>query len=58
MSDSEINDVIEFIRDQIPIKLDMRIKDIKYDTHSMYYKTLKYIQELREKIKELEEKWL
>lgn len=56
MSDSEINDVIEFIRDQIPIKLDMRIKDIKYDTHSMYYKTLKYIQELREKIKELEEK--
>ena len=54
MSESEISEIIEFIRSQIPIKLDMRIKDLKYDKNNIYYKILKYIMYLREKT---EDKW-
>lgn len=47
------NEIIQFLIEHIPLRLDLRIKDLKYDTKSMYYKTYKYIKDLQEEIKEL-----
>ena len=54
MSDKEINEALEFLKLQIPLKYDMNSEDLKYDKRSPYYKIFKYILILR---KELEEKW-
>ena len=49
MSDDEIIEVMEYIKDRIPMKLDLRMNDLKYDKHNIYYKIYKYICELKKK---------
>lgn len=47
MEDIEWRLISEFLIDHIPLILDMRNKDLKYDSRSMYYKIYKYIIKLR-----------
>ena len=49
-------EILQYLLDRIPMIYDMRKEDLKYDQRSMYYKIYKYITELKEKIKSLEEK--
>lgn len=56
MTDKEILEVVEFIKERIPLRLDLRMNDLKYDVKSPYYKVFRYILYLRERIKELEKK--
>lgn len=48
MEDVEWRLISEFLIDHIPLILDMRSKDLKYDQRSMYYRIYKYIIKLRE----------
>ncbi len=52
MSDKEINEAMSFLKEQIPLKYDLKAEDLKYDTRSPYYKIFRYILILREKLKE------
>lgn len=54
-SEREEYDIVLFIRDKIPMVFDLETKDLKFDARNMYYRVYKYINYLREKIKELEE---
>ena len=54
MSDKEFDEMMEFLREKIPLKLDLRTEDLRYDQRSMYYKIYRYIAETRKK---WEEKW-
>ena len=47
MEDIEWRLISEFLIDHIPLILDMKSKDLKYDSRSMYYKIYKYIIKLR-----------
>jgi len=40
---NRISEMLEFLKNKIPIVLDMEKGDLKYDTRSMYYKIYKYI---------------
>ena len=54
MSENEINDVITFVKDKVPMIYDMEKDDLKYDSRNMYYKTMKCILILKDRVKELE----
>ena len=47
MDDIEWRIISEFLIDHIPLILDMREQDLKYDKRSMYYRIYKYIIKLR-----------
>lgn len=43
--------IINFLKEKIPLVIDLDKQDIKYDKSNIYYKTLKYIRELEKNIK-------
>lgn len=53
MTQYEKDEIIRFLIENTPLKLDMRTKDLRYDSRSMYYKTYAYIKELQEELKKL-----
>ena len=50
---TEIEEIVNFLKDKIPYVLDLEKEDIKYDKNNIYYKIYKYIRKLE---KEKEEK--
>ena len=50
--------IISFLKEKIPLVIDLDKQDIKYDKSNIYYKILKYIRELEKNIKGDENKWL
>lgn len=53
MKESERQEVLKFIKNRIPMYLDLDTFDLKYDTTNIYYKIYKYIKELQEDLKDL-----
>ena len=43
--------IISFLKEKIPLVIDLDKQDIKYDKSNIYYKILKYIRELEKNIK-------
>ena len=52
MNDKEFDEMMEFLREKIPLKFDLRTEDIRYDQRSIYYKIYKYIAETSKKWEE------
>ena len=50
-------EILEFLRLQIPIILDIEKEELVYDKNNNYYKLYKYILELENKLKEKEKIW-
>lgn len=46
-------EVMEYIINKIPLRLDLRMNGLKYDTKNIYYKIYMYIVQLQEEIKDL-----
>lgn len=51
MTQYEKDEIIRYLIEKTPLKLDMRTKDLRYDKRSIYYKTYAYIKELQDEIK-------
>lgn len=56
MNDYESKEIFQFLKDKIPIVLDIEKQELKYDTNNIYYKIYRYIHKLKEENKELREK--
>lgn len=49
MNKYEINEMLKFLKDKIPIMLDMENEKLRYDTSNIYYKIYKYIYDSLER---------
>lgn len=47
-----VEELLEFLKEQIPIKYDMRMEDIRYDYRNPYYKIYKLVTTQKEIIEE------
>lgn len=41
---NRVDEMLEFLRNKIPLMFDMESGDLKYDIKSMYYQIYKYIR--------------
>lgn len=48
---NELKEIYEFLKDHIPLVVDMDSRDLVYDKRSMYYKIYKYIYDMNNKNK-------
>ena len=44
-------EIVKFLKDNIPYVIDLDSQDIKYDKTNIYYKIFKYIKELEKREK-------
>jgi len=56
MSEYELNDILQQLKDKTPMIYDIEKEDLKYDSKSLYYKAYKSIFKLREENRKLREK--
>ncbi len=53
MNEYDKKEITQWLKDNIPLILDMEENELKYNDRSIYYKTLKYITKLQNELKKL-----
>jgi len=56
MTETEYERIVEFLKDNTPMMLDIEKEQLMYDEKSMYFRTYKYLYKLKEEYKKLKER--
>ena len=56
MTETEYERIVEFLKDNTPMILDIEKEQLMYDEKNMYFRTYKYLYKLKEEYKKLKER--